>query len=201
MHINLSINVQLVHIISRNGMQILHIILDKLMHILHTVIEGGCKAVTELKKCRMEKNLTQQETANRLGVSLRSYITYENDLTKTNTVKYRFLLQEIKNINRLDEEHGIQPLDQIRRICAEVFAEYQVDFCYLFGSYAKGTAGEKSDIDLLISAPLRGLAFFGLAETLREKLHKRIDLLDLSQLLNNVVLLKEVLKDGIKIYG
>ena len=157
--------------------------------------------MTELKKCRMEKNLTQQETANRLGVSLRSYIAYENDLTKTNTVKYRFLLQEIKNINRLDEEHGIQPLDQIRRICAEVFAEYQVDFCYLFGSYAKGTAGEKSDIDLLISAPLRGLAFFGLAETLREKLHKRIDLLDLSQLLNNVVLLKEVLKDGIKIYG
>ena len=157
--------------------------------------------MTELKKCRIEKHLTQQETADRLGVSLRSYSTYENDLKKSNTVKYRFLLQEIRNMNRLDEEHGIQKLDQIRSICAEVFAENQVDFCYLFGSYAKGTAGEKSDIDLLISTSLGGLAFFGLAETLREKLHKRVDLLDLNQLLNNEMLLKEVLKDGIKIYG
>ncbi|MBR6406399.1 MAG: hypothetical protein IKS18_09470 [Lachnospiraceae bacterium] len=54
---------------------------------------------------------------------------------------------------------------------------------------------------MLISTSLAGLAFFGLAETLREKLHKRVDLLDLNQLLNNEMLLKEVLKDGIKIYG
>ncbi len=38
--------------------------------------------MTELKSCRLEKKLTQAEAAERLGVSLRSYITYENDETK-----------------------------------------------------------------------------------------------------------------------
>ena len=36
---------------------------------------------------------------------------------------------------------------------------------------------------------------------LREKLHKRIDLLDVKQLSENTDLINEVLKDGIRIYG
>lgn len=46
-------------------------------------------------------------------------------------------------------------------------------FCYLFGSYAKNTANELSDVDLLVSTKITGMAFFGLAEKLREALHKK----------------------------
>ncbi len=35
--------------------------------------------MTELRERRMSKNLTQQQAAERLGVSLRSYISYENE--------------------------------------------------------------------------------------------------------------------------
>lgn len=47
---------------------------------------------------------------------------------------------------------------------------------------------------------ITGLQYFGLAERLREELHKKIDLLDPKQLLNNEQLLNEVLKEGIRIY-
>ena len=157
--------------------------------------------MTELKSIRVKKNLTQQEVSKRIGISLRSYIMYENDENKVNTPKYRFLLQELKNINPLDETHGILSLDDIRDICFEIFSSYNVDFCYLFGSYAKGNASEESDVDLLVSSDVSGLRFYELTEHLREGLHKKVDLIDIKQLLNNEALLKEIFKSGIKIYG
>ncbi len=120
--------------------------------------------MTELKKLRTEKQLTQQEAARRLGVSLRSYVMYENDIEREGTVKYRFLLQEMQKIDAVDEEHGILELKQIRKICTEILDDYKVEYCYLFGSYAKGNANERSDVDLLISTDTTGLRFYEIAE-------------------------------------
>ena len=78
--------------------------------------------------------------------------------------------------------------------------EYDVKYCILFGSYAKGKATEKSDVDLLISTEIVGLRFFGIAERLRETLHKKVDLLDLRQLADNQALIDEILKDGVRVY-
>ena len=139
--------------------------------------------------------------ARRLGISLRSYIMYENDAAKENTIKYRFLLQELQKINAVDEEHGILTTEQIRMCCKEILDAYQVEYCYLFGSYAKGKATEQSDVDLLISTKETGLRFYEIAERLRESLHKKVDLLDVKQLVNNETLIDEMLKEGIKIYG
>lgn len=157
--------------------------------------------MTELKTCRLDKNLTQKEAANLLGVSLRSYISYENDESKQGTPKYRFMVQELQNINPLDEEHGILTINEITSICQKVLSDYSVDFCLLFGSYAKGKATGVSDVDLLISTDVTGLKYYELAERLRETLHKKVDLLDVKQLMKNEDLLKEVLKGGIRIYG
>ena len=77
----------------------------------------------------------------------------------------------------------------------------QKEVADLLGSYAKDTANESSDIDLLISTELTGLEFFGMVEELREALHKKVDVLNVSQLKDNIELTKEILKDGIKIYG
>ena len=67
--------------------------------------------------------------------------------------------------------------------------------------YAKGTATETSDVDLLVSGDISGLRFYELVERLRQVLHKRVDVLDLKQILNNEALANEILKEGIKIYG
>lgn len=154
-----------------------------------------------LKELRQEKKLTQQEVAAMMGISLRSYKSYENDDNKKGTIKYNYILEKLEDINRIDEDHGILELKDIIDKCKKVLDEYEVEFCYLFGSYAKFNAIENSDVDLLISAKVKGIKFFGLIEELREALHKRVDVLSFSQLEDNIELTHEVLKDGIKIYG
>lgn len=154
-----------------------------------------------LKEIRLQKGLTQEQAARLLGVTRRTYLNYEMGKIDELSLKYKYILNELLKVNLIDEEHGILTLEQIKTICEDVFKKYSVDYCYLFGSYAKGKASENSDVDLLISMTNDGMNYFELIETLREKLKKKVDLLDISQLENNYHLTKEILKDGIKIYG
>ena len=144
--------------------------------------------MVNLKELRIEKKMTQQEVADFVGISLRSYKSYENDEEKQGKINY------------IDEETGILEPEDIKRKCAKVFANHEVNFCYLFGSYAKGKATPVSDVDLLISANVKGLKFYGLVEEIRTALHKKVDVLDMNQLKDNIELTEEILKDGIKIY-
>ena len=155
----------------------------------------------ELKQLRKKAGMTQAEAAERFNVSLRSYKIYENDASKQDSIKYRYMLQNLQELTKIDEEHGILAIEDIKTICSEVFLLYPVDFCYLFGSYAKGNATEKSDVDLLVSSAAKGLKFYGMVDRLKDSLKKNVDVLDVGQLNNNPDLLKEILKDGIKIYG
>lgn len=156
--------------------------------------------VSKLKQARNKSKLTQQEAADLLRVSVRSYKTYENDPKKIDTIKYRYMLEFFEKLNHVDEEHGILTLDEIRKQSGEVFDNYPVDYAYLFGSYAKGTAKEDSDVDILISTELTGLDYFGLVEELNKSLQKRVDLVALQQLGDNFDLINEVLREGVKIY-
>ena len=99
----------------------------------------------------------------------------------------------------VDNENGLLTIEKIRAVCEEVFQDYEVECCYLFGSYAKGKATETSDVDLLICTSVTGLKFYGMVELLREKLCKKVDALHQTQLNNNVELTIEILKTGIKI--
>lgn len=154
-----------------------------------------------LKELRIKAKLSQSEAAKLFGVSLRSYRDYENDPQKADSVKYKYFIDAFEKMLYIDEEIGLLTIPEIKETCAEVFKEYNVNFCYLFGSYAKGKETPKSDVDLLIDTDVDGLKFFGLVEKLRVALHKVVDLLDIKQVTKNPELLKEILKDGIKIYG
>jgi len=154
-----------------------------------------------LREERIYKELTQRKAAEMLGVSLRSYIMYENDPSLEDTLKYKYFVHELAKYNIIDETHGILNQKKIIDVCDKVFKDYNINYCYLFGSYAKWTAKETSDVDLLISTRIKGIKFFEMAERLREALNKKVDLLDTRQLLNNPPLLDEVLKYGIRIYG
>lgn len=157
--------------------------------------------MNELRELRIEKKLTQQAVADLVGISLRSYISYESDDRKRDTIKYKYIMEQLSKINFIDEEHGILALDDIIKKCSKVFERYDVQFCYLFGSYAKNKATPVSDVDLLISADVKGLKFYGMVEELRVALKKRVEVLDINQLKDNLNLTEEILKDGIKIYG
>lgn len=155
----------------------------------------------ELKSLRKEKKLTQAKCAEYLGIPLRTYQNYENDRSKSSSIKYAFMLQKLEKYGFTDESHGVLSIEQIREICTRVFEGLDIEYCYLFGSYAKGTANNSSDVDLLVKTNISGLKFYDLVEILREELNKKVDLLNFEQLKNNPDLINEILKDGIKIYG
>lgn len=154
-----------------------------------------------LKNLRKKKKLTQAACAKYLGIPLRTYQNYETDASKIGSIKYNFMMQKLESYGFVDEAHGILTIEQIEKICTSVFEQYDVDYCYLFGSYAKGKATEVSDVDLLLSTPISGMRFYDLVETIREALQKKVDILNREQLYDNPELINEILKDGIKIYG
>ena len=154
-----------------------------------------------LKDIRKEKNITQEQAASILGITRRTYIKYEQDINFQNTKKGQIYTELLSRYGYIDEEHGILDIETIKKKCNNVFSNYDIKYCYLFGSYAKGEENEKSDIDLLISMPLDGLKFFFFLLVLREELKKKVDLLDARHLGENPELLENILKEGIKIYG
>lgn len=153
-----------------------------------------------LKQIRTMKKVTQEEAAKYLKISRRTYQTYES-LEKSENDKYQYYCDKLSNLNKIDEDHGVLTIEEIRNGVNSVFKNYNINFCYLFGSYAKNEAYDKSDIDLLIDTDVTGLDFYGLIEDLRSTLNKRIDLLNINQIVNNKDLLREIMKTGVKIYG
>ena len=157
--------------------------------------------IDKLKDLRKSIRLTQAQAADVLGISLRSYKSYENEVGKAKTSKYAKYCEQLRNYRPIDETHGVLAFDNIKEIVSSVLSKIDVNFCYLFGSYARGEAKPLSDVDLIIDTPITGLKFYGLVEELRQSLGKVVDLLKINQLLDNEELLRDVLKDGIKIYG
>ena len=154
-----------------------------------------------LKELRSSKSLTQKAAAALCGIPLRTYVRYENKPGAECSLKYQYLIQKISQYGFVDENHGVLSKDDIVRSCNLVFQNYPVEYCYLFGSYAKGLASETSDVDLLLRTDTTGIKFYGLVERLREALKKNVDVLEVHQLTNNPELINEILRDGVKIYG
>ena len=188
----------MLHSMQADNVQYLHIYIDLYVQISYNRSRGDTMTLKEL---RLSKGLTQKQAAALCSVSLRSYVTFENSKEKTNSIKYKYMISVLEQYGIVDETHGLLAIEEIREKLNLVFSEYEINYCYLFGSYSKGTATETSDVDLLIATEVTGMKFFGLVEKIREALHKKVDVLDFSQLNDNPDLLNEILKDGIKIYG
>lgn len=157
-----------------------------------------------LLQIRNKYHLSQIETAKSLNIPLRTYIRYEKNDEYGSFLKRESMIKTLVDKYEITENKGVLSLEQIRDVLVALFEnEYKgkIDFCYLFGSYAKGYAKNVSDVDLCISTSLTGLNFIGLSETIRNVLHKKIDLVRFNTLSNNLELLSEIMKDGIKIYG
>ena len=153
---------------------------------------------------RKQYGLSQEEAAAGLKVPLRTYVRYEKEDNYGDVYKRRAMIESLDALYQITENKGLLTVEQIKTLVKDVFDNKysgQIEFCYLFGSYAKGYAKEDSDVDLLISTSLAGIRFVGLSEAIREKLHKKIDIIRLSNIGENMLLINEIMKDGIKIYG
>ena len=70
-------------------------------------------------------------------------------------------------------------IDRIKQVVTEVGKKYGIKSAYLFGSYAKEKATEKSDVDLIIDkGNIHSFKeFFHLHEDLENELGVKVDLL------------------------
>lgn len=151
----------------------------------------------ELKDLRRQLGLTQPEAAIILNIPFRTYCRYEDEKQRENTFKYN---QMVALLNKYAEEMVLK-LETIKTAASEVLAKYDVSTCYLFGSYAKDKANNQSDVDLMIVSNVEGIELYQIIDDLENRLKKKVDLIRLETAIQNVKLMNEILKDGIKIYG
>ena len=101
------------------------------------------------------------------------------------------------------DEGAMLTIDEIKRAVVKIGKKYNIKNAYLFGSYAKGTATEDSDVDLLIDDG-------GNIRSLVELSGFRLDLIDELNGVDADVLTMDGMKekffnfikgDGVLVYG
>lgn len=80
----------------------------------------------------------------------------------------------------LAEKKNLISIEEIKHNLKDYFTNKPVKKAYLFGSYARSEADEKSDMDILVeldfSKPI-GLFFFTMEYELKNRFNKKIDLI------------------------
>jgi len=99
------------------------------------------------------------------------------------------------------EMSKVYTVGELESILGPVFEQYGVKKAILFGSYAKGAATPRSDVDLFVDSGLRGLAFFGLLDGVSSALDVPVDLIDATQVDAGSPIEREIAQSGVKIYG
>lgn len=104
----------------------------------------------------------------------------------------------------------IYTLEELRSIISPIAKKYSLPAVYLFGSYARGTAIETSDVDILVDTTgtkLKGLFALGaLYCDLEDALGKPIDLITVSslrqkeQMPSDKLFRETVLKEKVDLY-
>lgn len=150
-----------------------------------------------LKQTRLTHNISQIEASKIIGVSRRTYQRYEE--LETNSAKLDAFSAALNNRFLVDEEHGVLTIASIKELIKPVLEEFNISICILFGSYARGTATDISDVDLLVDYNYSGIDYFVVIEKFREALHKKVDLITTSQLVSSKELMETILKEGIRL--
>lgn len=136
---------------------------------------------TPLKKLRKNLKYSQAELATMIGIPLNTLQNWEQRARKPSKwvitlLMDRMLLEAREKAKKIDQTNGTLTLLEISRKVHAIASQYPIHKVVLFGSYAKGLAKAKSDLDLYIESTLTGLTYFEFAEKLRQTLKKKIDL-------------------------
>ena len=97
-----------------------------------------------------------------------------------------------------DTRLGGQELREFKKVVVPVLKGNGVVRAGVFGSFARGEAKKKSDIDILVEPPKGiGFGFVGIQLELENKLKKKVDLLSYRAI--HPLLKKRILKEEVKI--
>ena len=89
---------------------------------------------------------------------------------------------------------------ELKKTLKPIFDKYKVKKAVLFGSYVKGTADTRSDVDLMVETNLKGLDFYGLLGEVSNSLRFPVDLIEKREIKKNSKFEKEIINTGVTIY-
>lgn len=101
-----------------------------------------------------------------------------------------------------ESDSKVFSIDELKILLYPVFQGYNIRRAVLFGSYGKGLATSKSDVDIVVDSGLKGLKFVGFIEDIRESLQgKEVDVFDVSHINQGSKVEKEINETGVEIYA
>ncbi len=89
----------------------------------------------------------------------------------------------------------------ISDLLTPIFARYDIRHAVLFGSFAKGSATDASDIDLLVDSGLKGLRFLGFTEAIHHAVKRHVDIFDVTHIESGSRIEREIQETGVTIYA
>lgn len=97
----------------------------------------------------------------------------------------------------------VYTIEEIKQILKELLDNMPVYSVILFGSYAKNTATQISDIDLVIDTKetLIGFKLYSLITQIEEKFEKNVDAFEKSEIIENSKIDNEIKKTGVLVYA
>jgi predicted nucleotidyltransferase len=93
-------------------------------------------------------------------------------------------------------------IERIKEKLLPIFDNEPIERAILFGSYAKGSNDELSDVDIVIDSKGRliGLDFYRLLDLVVRTLELDVDLFDVSEIVNGSTLQMEIDAGGVLLY-
>ena len=96
----------------------------------------------------------------------------------------------------------IYTVSEIQEELEPIFRNAPIEKAVLFGSHAKGLQTSSSDIDIAIDSQgeLLNIDFYGVLEDISERLKKRIDLIEFSEIQEGSSIYSAVTQEGVLLY-
>lgn len=97
----------------------------------------------------------------------------------------------------------VYSIEEIKEMLYPIFIANAVYKAILFGSYAKGVANSKSDVDIVVDSKgeLLNINFYGLLNEIVEKLKKKVDLLEITEIKKDSPIYNEIQREGVLLYA
>lgn len=96
----------------------------------------------------------------------------------------------------------VYSIPEIREKLHPIFRSYAISKAYVFGSYSRGEATEKSDIDIIVEPDdgFRPQRVCGILEEAVDVLGKEVDVYSIKEFRSNSEVLPEIMKDRVMVY-
>jgi predicted nucleotidyltransferase len=129
-----------------------------------------------LKYYRKKNGYTQKELSELLKMPLRTYQNYEEGKTKMSSRLESLLFFRLNYFLKYTQDRGVYGLSQIKYISVRIFSRYEIEKVLLFGSYARKSARENSNIDFLVYTEEPQFIIYKIKEELEEEFNKHISI-------------------------